>query len=171
MSTRDKVVKLLGLRESTHHDRSYLNPHTIAAPVSVRSLIISGRRSPLLALKLHCACLNSIIKTCSAWKTASPPWLRYLDSQTLVFAFESFKWILSIWEPLNRKRHLPKACPFYHDTLIKISELLLLQPESCQFGWPAPSWQVLILRFVMALSLWSITNTYELLQCLWSHFI
>lgn len=47
---------------------------------------------------------------------------------------QSFIWILSILEPLNRKRHLPKSVSFYHDQMIILSVLLLLQPETCQFG-------------------------------------
>lgn len=162
MSTRDKVVKLFGLRESILHDSVYLNTHSLAGVINVYThtqyIVIetviylhSSIRVPEVTdnQRKKTLCLNSIIKTCSAWKTYSPAPRRYLDNQTsCMFVFY-----------LNRNRYLPKSMSFYHDALLKISEPLLLQPESCQFGWPAPSWQVLILRFVMAFSLGSIIKT------------
>lgn len=71
--------------------------------IAVRSLILWGQSIPLLASKLHCEILNSIIKT-SPWKTHSPHLLTYLASQ--MFVSESFKWNLSVWEPLNKKETL-----------------------------------------------------------------
>lgn len=134
MSTTDKVVKSFGLRECILHDGLYLNPHTLARVIHMFSynkqlyIILDGgtrpsevadkRRPRYTACRFNCGYLHWAIWTILCARVSC----------------ESFKWILSRWEPLNRKRHLAKSMSLYHDELIKISVLLLRQPESCQFG-------------------------------------
>lgn len=96
-----------------------------------------------------CARLDSAVNTFN-----SPSLVRHLDN-LVCFFLKALHKSSGFGSPWTETDTYPKSMFFYHNALLKISVLLLLQPESCQLGWPAPSWQVLILRFVTA---WSLRN-------------
>ena len=82
-----------------------IHTHTVAASVSAGWLIIRSRTRPLLAFKLHSACLNSIYKK-KNWPQI--PAFIYSDRR-LCLHVKALNGTSGFGSPLNRKRNSPKS--------------------------------------------------------------
>lgn len=127
MNTTDAIVKLLGPKERT-------------LPEGLHLCCTVSNSKQLCVILL--AVPESVVSRWSESVSSSSKSSAMISA--FIWPFRSFKGIF--WSPWS-ERGTAQSMSSHCYVLLKIS--VLLQPETCQFRWPASRWHVLILRFVM----------------------